>query len=284
MLQRSDLKEMKPYKDFKLWFKMDVANKFIVVKNVYDTSYDIIEILNNTIQPKGYEDSIDWAAFTSRPEYTVYQTIDVTDKPNEELIDVYENLLLKTTMVITESDGGDPDKSIDSVFRCLDWLRTTDFYTAPSSTQYHDAEYGGLLKHTLKVTSKCMELCKSSVFYNKVDVAKAMRACLMHDWCKIGMYESYSKNVKNEYTGEWDSVLAYRHKKDRMISLGHGASSMFLANKFFRLSYGEALAIRWHMGEFNVSPSEMQELSQATRTYPIVYLVQFADRLACVEY
>ncbi len=33
----------------------------------------------------------------------------------------------------------------------LDWLKKSDFFTAPASTKYHGAYEGGLLEHSLNV-------------------------------------------------------------------------------------------------------------------------------------
>lgn len=291
MISADYFKNMKPYKDFSYWFRYSSSASELVayVKDTkksilidYDGSkYSAILKLDSSKCPGILND---WDTFRAlRPEMLLY--IPAPNFTNsEDVIDYYEKLLFASTMVIAEDSGKDPDTVIGSVFKCLDWLRTTDFYTCPASTNYHDNFVGGLVLHTVKVAIKCMELCKIPTFGTKVDFAKAIRACLVHDWCKIGLYESFNRNVKDEATDSWDTVASYKYKKNRSVCLGHGASSMFIASKFFKLSYEEALAIRWHMGEYNVADSEMPEFSQACRQYPMVYLLQFADRLSCVDY
>ena len=275
MIDRITYSKMKPYSTFKYWFTVNPGTNTI---NVFDKS-------TKTIIGSDIGDyTSEYTEFTHRPEFGLYDPIDVGCKSNEELIDLYETLLLASTMVIAEAGGVNPDKAINPVFNCLDWLRTTDFYVCPSTTKYHDNCYGGLLRHTLKVASQCLKLYNSESFKDKVDMAKAIRASLLHEWGKIGSYEFYTKNVKDSNSGEWDKVDAYRYKENRMICLGEGTSSIYLAGKFFKLSYEEALAIRWYKGEYDVSGSALYELNQACRMYPIVYLLQFADRLACVEY
>ena len=59
---------------------------------------------------------------------------------------------------------------------------------------------------------------------------------------------------------------------------------MFFSSKFFRLSSEEAVAIRWHMGEYNVASNESSELHLANEAFPLVFLIQFADRLAITKY
>lgn len=175
--------------------------------------------------------------------------------------------------------------------KLFDWLRTTDMYTAPASTQYHEAYTGGLMIHSLKVYNEAMDL-KDLPKFKKVTDADPDRekhmvsvaiVSLVHDWCKIGLYEKYTRNVKNEQTGQWEKVEAFR-RNQKGIPLGHGVSSMFLASKFFNLSQDEALAIRWHQGRWNVPREEMNELQLANEYFPLVHLIQFADQLAIVNY
>lgn len=163
------------------------------------------------------------------------------------------------------------------------WLKTTDFYEAPASTIYHESEVGGLVKHTLTVAYHALKLCALPEF-NKVNPEDAIFIALVHDWCKIGYYESYQKNVKNETTGQWEKQVAFRRKDLFYSCLGHGVSSMYMAQKFFKLSIDECCAIRWHMSSWRVVDSEMSELQQANETYPLVHLTQFADQLSLVKY
>lgn len=165
----------------------------------------------------------------------------------------------------------------------VNWLSTTDLYEAPASTIYHESEVGGLLKHTF-ITAHHAAMLSSLPVFEKINPEDAIFVALVHDWCKIGYYESYQKNVKNEATGQWEKQTAFKRKDHSYSCFGHGVSSMYLAQKFFKLSIDECLAIRWHMGEYNVANNEMNELHQANELYPLVYLLQFADRLACVSY
>lgn len=172
-------------------------------------------------------------------------------------------------------------------FTMRTWLVSTDFFDAPASSRYHDSTQHGLLQHTLKVVEKLSELfeCYSFERYSSTySFASAVLVALVHDWCKIGYYEKYCRNVKNENTGQWEQIDSFRIKEITDTCLGHGVSSMFLANKFINLTEAEAEAIRWHMGEYNVAPNEMNELHEANAYNPFCYLIQFADRLACTKY
>ena len=177
-----------------------------------------------------------------------------------------------------------PDRCYNKLTRCFEWLRNTDFYTCPASTQYHDSFTGGLLKHSLNVCDSAVNLLAAEPFKSTVHIEDAVLVSLIHDWCKIGLYVPYKRNVKDEATGQWNAVDAFRYAENRTICLGHGVSSMYMASKFFNLNMEESLAVRWHMGKWNVADSEINELQQANRMYPLVHLIQFADQLAITDY
>lgn len=166
---------------------------------------------------------------------------------------------------------------------CIDWLHSTDFYVAPASTIYHHHFQGGLLQHSLDVV-RCMIDLKRCDKFKKVSVYDMILVALVHDWCKIGLYESFMKNVKDEVTGTWKQEIAYKHRSNPLMCLGHGVSSMYLIQKFVNISLEEALAIRWHMGEYNVADNEMNDLHQANEAYPLVQMLQFADRMSITKF
>lgn len=170
----------------------------------------------------------------------------------------------------------------DIASKCLAWLHTTDFFVAPASTIYHNHERGGLLNHTLQVVDAIIDLHNCRKF-KYVSLKSAVLVALVHDWCKIGLYESYTKNVKDD-NGIWKQEIAYKHKDTPFVTFGHGVSSLYLISRFINLSTEEALAVRWHMGEYNVAHNEMNELHSANETYPLVQMLQFADRLSIVKY
>ena len=245
---------------------------------------DILENDCKLVRPVPCTDGIAWI---SRAEGTNESTPTCTFAPlslqvfgnpvvvtasSEELIDNYETLLAASMFFMGCSNT--------AVSRCLSWLRNTDFYTAPASTQYHEAYPAGLLQHTLKTYNASLQLATMPIFQT-VSYAEMVFSVLVHDWCKIGMYESYEKNVKVD--GQWTVQIAYRVNQ-KTIPLGHGATSMFLASRFVPLTTDVALAIRWHMGEYRVCDQEMNELHLANENVPLVQLVQFADRLAIVDY
>lgn len=219
---------------------------------------------------------------TTRPEYVVGCQFNLIELSHVDRIHLYETLITGVSAIRAYANGYDPNIAVEKVQSCLEWLRLTDFYDAPASTIYHESYRGGLLYHTLYVVDQIIDCRKLRKFEN-VPLKNAVLVALVHDWCKIGLYESYTKNVKNDKTGQWEQVLAYK-RKDPIMPLGHGVASMILARNYFRLSNEEMLAIRWHMGEYNVASNEMNELHSANEQYPLVQLIQFADRLSITKY
>lgn len=219
--------------------------------------------------------------FNAIDEVELGHPIDLTDKTIDDLMEIYEDLLF-TVYMKSHSDSKYDSIRKPGFVAMIDWLRSTDFYRAPASSVYHESFAGGLVTHHLKVYNEICELIKIPKF-SSVDITSAALVALTHDWCKIYTYTSYKRNVKNDQTGQWEQVDSF--KRDfKGLTLGHGATSMFLASRFFQLSAHEALAIRWHMGEYNVCEGEMNELHNGNAKVPLCYLIQFADRLACVNY
>ena len=166
--------------------------------------------------------------------------------------------------------------------RFMDWISKTDFFSAPASTRFHGSFTGGLVEHHLDVYNETVDLLKLPKF-EKVNANSAYLVALVHDFCKIGLYDPYFRNVKNDVTGQWEQVQAFKYDKPQ-YPFGHGVTSMYIANQFFRLSREEALAIRWHMGEYNCCENEMSDLQEARDRSPLVLLLQTADRMSITAY
>lgn len=219
--------------------------------------------------------------YMNRPEFIIGELIPgdllrdepVTPERQQELKEYYERYIMGCCYAMYEDSTAEQYAA-----RAIKWLSSTDFYVAPASTKYHDDDPSGLLRHTLKVVNNVTELSGVSA-YKGVNLAEAVLAAIVHDWCKINFYEQYKRNVKNPDTGKWEEVLAYRHKEPE-FPFGHGITSMYMAEKLFKLSAEQALAVRWHMGVYDVSDYQKAELYQATNKYPMVLLLQMADQMS----
>lgn len=219
---------------------------------------------------------------------TLGDIFDIDSMSDKDLIMTYD-LLLAGAMFYRKYSKSELDSDIESsvnatVKRNLDWLHSTDFYVCPASTKYHDAVDGGLLRHTLAVYNNMIDLFKLKKFKN-VNLGSAVLVALIHDWCKIGLYSSYMRNVKDDATGTWRKEKAFQYNVENLpVPGGHGATSMFYAVRMFNVDIEEAMAIRWHMGEYNVADNESGEMHECNERYPLVFMIQFADRLAITKF
>ena len=157
--------------------------------------------------------------------------------------------------------------------RLLEWLQTTDFFTAPASTRYHCACPSGLVQHSVNVYEVMME----KHFDPETDSAESFALCaLLHDVCKAQFYKISTRNVKNEKTGQWEKVPYYTIED--AFPYGHGEKSVFLIERFVRLKPAEATAIRWHMGGFDdAARGGNFSISVAYDKYPIAVKLHLAD-------
>ena len=202
---------------------------------------------------------------------------------NNELIERYESLLKSTNR--------------DGIDKLIEFIRKSDFYTAPASTRFHNCHEGGLLEHSLNVYDCLYNKVKSTdVFKNALsDSAKEfwdtddfektiIIVALLHDLCKMFMYEVEMKNKKiysdhgskkdNQGRYDWESVPGYT-VNDR-VPYGHGEKSVMMIEQFITLTKEERFAIRWHMG-FTEPKENWNTLNAAIRMYPLVLAVHEAD-------
>ena len=180
-------------------------------------------------------------------------------------------------------------KTIDrgnGVFDLLDWLDETDFYTAPASTKYHGAHQGGLLEHSLNVYHQMMRLRRVE-FEMHPDVVGCVTnestaiVALLHDVCKAEVYKEVEKFRKDK-DGKWEKYKTYGVDYSD-FPMGHGEKSvMRLLRWGLELTDEEMLAIRWHMGAFDLSdsPEARGSFTLAGEKTPLLPILIAADGLA----
>lgn len=195
----------------------------------------------------------------------------------------------------------------DGMNNLIEWLKRSDFFTAPSSVEYHNNCVGGLAQHSLnvyEVTVKLIDMFKKDQFdananislndnfkevMNNLKQDSIIIAALLHDVCKINYYQEQERFFKDQSNGDpnWHKYIAY--KIEDKFPMGHGEKSVFLIQNFIRLTGEEALAIRWHMGQFDsgtiISPYQKYAFIQATNDYPLCIVLNLADTFAtyCME-
>ena len=152
----------------------------------------------------------------------------------------------------------------------LKWLESTDFFTAPASTRYHSCHEGGLCEHSVNVYKRLKKVFDAERVDGE-ELSETVSICgLLHDVCKANFYTVQMRNVKNE-AGQWEKKPYYA--VEEKFPFGHGEKSVFLIERFMRLTPEEAVAIRFHMGEFEKERST----SDAYSKYPLAVMLHVAD-------
>jgi hypothetical protein len=187
--------------------------------------------------------------------------------------DDYKNLVNDIFRKVLECAPDDP------VWKLLNYLENeSDFYTAPASTRFHSNKENGLVCHSLLVAAHGVNLA-SVMLSGDVDMYFLFICCLLHDFCKVNMYEISMRNAKNEETGVWEKVPFYKVRDD-YISYGHGVESMLRLNKYISMPEAWNHAIRWHMGAYDITPLDKIALGKSLSVYKEVLFLQTADMQA----
>ena len=132
--------------------------------------------------------------------------------------------------------------------KLLEYLKATDFFTAPASTRYHGNYDGGLCAHSINTYERFVELVEE---YSETKYSSEVIAIcgLLHDICKVQFYKKGFRNVKDEDTGKWIKKEIYEISEN--FPCGHSEKSVILLQAFIKLETDVILSIRAHMGSFD---------------------------------
>jgi len=162
----------------------------------------------------------------------------------------------------------------------LDWLITTDFFTAPASSKFHSAYEGGLCEHSINVFNRYVKLLKMEYgenFTDKISMESVAIIALLHDLCKVNFYKTEMRNVKVD--GQWVQVPYYTIEDS--LPYGHGEKSVYIISGFMKLTREEAMAINWHAGGFDDRVrGGSYSMSDAYYKFPTAMLFHSADIMA----
>ena len=161
----------------------------------------------------------------------------------------------------------------------LNYLLETDFFEAPASARYHSSCPGGLCRHSINVF-EClwayMKRKRVQEVYGLTGEAYSDESLaivgLLHDLCKAGCYKAGFRNVKDE-KGVWRQVPTYNF--DDPLPYGHGEKSVYLIQKYMKLTDDEAFAIRFHMG-FS-GEEDNRNVGKVLAMYPLAFAATVAD-------
>jgi len=150
------------------------------------------------------------------------------------------------------------------IYDLIQYLIDNRFFFERASKKHHNAFPGGLAKHSLDVLAAFREKIH---FYN-LDVSpdSAIIVSLLHDLCKLGMY-IHDINTEELIT-------------DDQFPVGHGEKSIFMAQRYIKLSDQEIALIRWHMGYFEGGLAESytrKSWRAAMDRYPEIVAFHCAD-------
>ncbi len=167
----------------------------------------------------------------------------------------------------------------DGIDKLSDYLSdSTDFFTAPASTRFHNNFSGGLAQHCLNV----YENFKSLLEIKGIEMSEdsIIICALLHDLCKCNTYVVETRNRKNEQ-GQWEKYNIWATNKDVDIPLPHSSRSIAIIRKFIKLSIKEELTIFYHMGPYGGEDYEYRNmLKAANEKYPQTVLFYVADTIA----
>ena len=161
--------------------------------------------------------------------------------------------------------------------KLLEYLLSSDFFTAPASARFHSSYEGGLCEHSLNVYDCLVSYLNMprtkeimGVTYSEESIAIV---ALLHDLCKVGVYKKGFRNVKNEQ-GAWQRVDTFEY--DDKLPYGHGEKSVYIASGYMRLTREEAFAIRYHMG-YSSTTEDPRNVSAAFEMFPLAFALSTAD-------
>jgi 23S rRNA maturation-related 3'-5' exoribonuclease YhaM len=178
------------------------------------------------------------------------------DKMN--VINKYESLINKTS------------RRKEEVIKFDSFLRDkTSWLLAPASTRFHLAHEGGLLEHSVNVTSTLLQL--RNVLTPDLEEESCIITALFHDIGKVGMpgQPYYLPNPS-----EWhvrNRGINYIVNQD-LVHLDIATRSLFIVAQHIPLSDEEAQAIRYHDGQYI-----KENISVAHKESRLTRLLQYAD-------
>jgi len=174
-------------------------------------------------------------------------------------------------------------KGVDNV---IEYLVNVGFFEAPASVNRHLSYEGGLAEHSLNVHRVAVML-RERMTAMRPEVAERLKedsvtiAALLHDVCKANIYKKAKKWRKDEQN-RWEQYDTYETDYSR-FPVGHGEKSVIMLLRLgLELNNDEIMAIRWHMGAWNLpfqSYEDKCNISEAS-SHPLTAILQAADALA----
>lgn len=166
-------------------------------------------------------------------------------------------------------------------------LEELGFFKAPASTIFHLNQPGGLLQHSLNVYDEAVKITGQQIEFrpecaDKLPQDSVTIVSLLHDVCKAEIYKEAQKWRKDS-EGRWETYNTYEVDYSS-LPLGHGEKSVIrLLQWGLELSDDEMVAIRWHMGPWDLafqSSEAKSNINAAKNKTPLCAVLSAADGLA----
>ena len=148
------------------------------------------------------------------------------------------------------------------------------YFRAPASKGRHLAVPGGLVQHSINVTTRLVALTKA-LRLKWPRPESPYLVGMLHDVVKVRSY------IVDKTATTDASAPKYIYAPS--VYGGHGAASVMMVTSELQVSLypEEALAIRWHMGAFGLAGDELKEYDWALKAFPALLIATHtADMLA----
>lgn len=172
----------------------------------------------------------------------------------------------------------------------IEYLDTSDFFTAPASTRFHSSFKGGLCLHSLNVYDNMKKLQAAYPQFAGLLEDSIRIVALCHDFAKIGYYIETVKNVKvyspsgskHDSMGnyDWQSVPGYTVDDAKRFLYGnHETTSEYLTRCFIPLSVQESIAILHHHAGMSKDCAQ-DNITEIFNRNPLAFLLHMADMMS----
>lgn len=151
----------------------------------------------------------------------------------------------------------------DGVDFLIEDLEKMGFFEAPASAGHHLNVAGGLVEHSLNTYKAALAVwlgmkAIDTSLDSEVKEDSIILASLLHDICKSDIYVRTVKKRKNSI-GVWEDCEGYK-VSFKSFPMGHGEKSVVMALcSGLELTDAEMLAIRWHMGAWEVNMASYED-------------------------
>jgi hypothetical protein len=162
---------------------------------------------------------------------------------------------------------------LTEISKLLDQL---DYFNKPLSAQYNGAYPGGLCEYALRFAYELGTLC-NAYFPGKYTEEDVIKVALFKDIYKASMYEAYMKNVKDDESGQWTTVPAFKTRdgNSRPVYGELGFSSYMLVRDLVSFNTEQTEAIVYsRISDF------APDIHDVFRSYPLVTLTRMAEMAA----